>query len=59
VEVYVQAREWKQVVEVGELALVSLDSQFDAFELLQLLYLLIESHYQMDNRNRGFELTTQ
>lgn len=56
---YVQAREWKQVVEVGELALVSLDSQFDAFELLQLLYLLIESHYQMDNRNRGFELTTQ
>ena len=43
-------------MEVGEWALASVDSQFEAFELLQLLYFLTISHYQLSNISRGFAL---
>jgi len=56
VEVYRQTGEWKEAVEVGELALASVDSQFDSFELLQLLYFLAHSHYQLGNTSAALEL---
>jgi len=58
VEVYFQRAEGKEVVEVGELALASVDSQFDVFELLQLLYFLTYSHYVLGNESQGFALLT-
>ena len=35
---------------------ISVDSEFEVSELLQLLYFLTSSHYQLDNQSRGYEL---
>ena len=58
VEVYFQTGEWKQAAETGELALASVTSQCTSFELLQLLYFLTYSCYQLGNLNHGYELVT-
>ena len=45
-------------MKVGEEALVSVTSQCESFELLQVLYFLTFSHYQLGNISRGWELVT-
>jgi len=58
VEVYHQTGNYEKAVEVGESALVSAGSQFEVLELLQLVYFLIYSHYNLNNESRGREIAT-
>jgi len=48
-----QVGEWQEALEVGELVLVSVDTQFEAFEPFQLLYFPTRSHFKMGNRSRN------
>lgn len=56
VEVFIQTAEWKEAVEASELALTSVQGQLDAFELLQILYFLVRSHFELGNKRQGLDL---
>lgn len=58
VEVLFQTGKWKETSETAELLLTSAESCQNTFELLQIIYFVTKSYYNLGNRERGFELVS-
>ena len=56
VEALFQTGKWKETSETAELVPLSAENCQNTFELLQIIYFLTKSHYNLGNRERGFEL---